>query len=181
MISKRLLIPMVLSFAALLLAANLAEAQRRRGTRVVYNPAYRSAYSYPPYRYYYPTYVNRSVWIAPTYYVPTYSYYYTPPTYPYPPVTATTAAADVRVIVPDPQAIVFFDGRATTSTGTDRLYHTSALAYGGTYTYRIRATWIQAGRQVTQERIATVTAGQMTVVDFTQPSVERIPAPSSGG
>jgi uncharacterized protein (TIGR03000 family) len=117
--------------------------------------------------------------------VPTYSYYYAPtPTYydvPTPtyvqatPVAAATAA--IRVILPDPQAIVWFDGGVTSSTGTERLYHTPALAYGGTYTYRIRASWTQAGRQITQERVVSVTPGQPVVVDFTQTAAELLPSP----
>lgn len=191
MFRKSLLILAVLSFAGLFLSANDVQAQRGRGGRVnpgpAYRPAYRPAprpaynynpgyrysspayrYSYPAYRYSYPVYPYRSTWVGSNYVYPNHSYYYPAPVYTVPPVTTTLATADIRVIVPDPQATVYFDGLPTTTLGTDRLYHTSALTYGVTYTYRIRATWLQAGQQVTQERIVNVRAGQTTVVDFTQ-------------
>ena len=198
MSSKYFLIPAVLSFAGLLVAANAAHAQRGRGGRAGYQPAYRStsAYHYSQYRPYYPAYVNRSLWVAPYYYVPSYSYYaptyvaptysYYPPTYSYyspspeygvQPAAATTATANIRIVLPDPQATVFFDGHATTSTGTERLFHTPALAFGGTYTYQIRASWVQGGRRVTQERTVSVVPGQTIVIDFTQPLSENVPPP----
>jgi uncharacterized protein (TIGR03000 family) len=199
MFSKYFLIPVILSFAGLLVTANAAHAQRGRGGRAGYQPAYRPApaYHYSPYRSNYPAYVNRSLWVAPYYYVPNYSYYaptyvaptysYYPPAYSYyqpspdysvQPAASTTAIANIRVVVPDPQATIFFDGRTTTSTGTERLFHTPALAFGGSYTYQIRATWVQGGRQVTQERTVSVMPGQTTVIDFTQPPSENIPPPS---
>lgn len=100
--------------------------------------------------------------------------YYAPPTYAQPmpyaqsnPIPANIA--EVRVIVPDPQATVMFDGHATSQTGTDRLFDTPPLA--GTSQYHIRATWMQNGQQMSQERVVSVTPGQLAVVDFTQSAV----------
>ncbi len=96
--------------------------------------------------------------------------YYSPPTYAQPmpyaqPTSIPANIAEVRVIVPDPQAAVMFDGHATSQTGTDRLFDTPPLA--GTSQYHIRATWMQNGQQMSQERVVSVTPGQMAVVDFT--------------
>ena len=178
-------IPVVLGLTALLISSDPALAQRGRP---VYRAPSRGVYYAP--RYSYPTYVYRSayrpIWYGPTYVVPTYSYYYSPtPTYYYvptpayfQPTPAATATADIRVILLDPQAVVWFDDRLTSSTGTERLYHTPMLTNGGTYSYRIRATWMQVGHQVTQERVVAVTPGRTSVVDFTQAGGEAVPPPS---
>jgi uncharacterized protein (TIGR03000 family) len=97
------------------------------------------------------------------------------PNAPAPPAPAANTA-NIRVLVPDPQAKVLFDGSETKQTGADRLFHTPALGTG-TFTYRIRAVWTEKGKEVTQEAAATVTAGQTTIVDFTRPSSEPLPAP----
>lgn len=111
------------------------------------------------------------------YYSPYYgNSYYSAPSYAYPqaapynnqPAPVTDDYAHIRVLVPDPQAKVWFDGAATSSTGTDRIYHSPALA-AGSYSYRIRASWMQKGEPVTQEAVVNVTPGQTAVVDFTRP------------
>ena len=91
--------------------------------------------------------------------------YYTPPveTYPEP---AVTSSARVRVLLPNPDARVWFDGVLTQQTGTDRLYNTPPLDPGATNNYRVRASWIQSGQEMTQERILAVTPGAQAVVDF---------------
>lgn len=108
---------------------------------------------------------------------------YYPPPYAQPmpyaqgnPIPANVA--EVRVIVPDPQATVMFDGNATTQTGTDRLFNTPPLA--GTSQYHIRATWMQNGQPMSQERVVSVTPGHMAVVDFTHsvPGAVSVPAPN---
>jgi uncharacterized protein (TIGR03000 family) len=81
--------------------------------------------------------------------------------------SGTEGAATVRVILPDAKARVWFDGKATTQTGTERLFLTPALAKGSRHEYRIKAVWTQAGREVTMERVAMVAPDQTTVVDFT--------------
>ena len=75
--------------------------------------------------------------------------------------------AHIHVILPDPQARVWFDDMATQETGTDRWFETPALSPGGTYRYHIRASWVQDGQEVNQERTVAVGPGQMSVVDFT--------------
>jgi uncharacterized protein (TIGR03000 family) len=93
------------------------------------------------------------------------------------PPAPTSGAANVRVLVPDGQAKVFFDGNPTTQGGTDRLFHTPTLSGAGPYSYRIRATWMQNGKEMTQEFAAQVSPGQTTTVDFTRPASEPVPLP----
>jgi uncharacterized protein (TIGR03000 family) len=118
------------------------------------------SYAYPSYSYYYDP--------APQYYSPPVQYYPPPTQYYDPPAQAVADYANVRVIVPDPQARVWFDGSLTSQTGKDRLYHTPSLTAGSTYSYQIRASWMQDGREVSQERTVSVKPGQTTVGDFTR-------------
>jgi uncharacterized protein (TIGR03000 family) len=133
-----------------------------------YSPSY---YSYPSTSYYY----------APSdYYYPSTSSYPSPNYYPstaqtYPePNPLPNNSAQVRVIVPDTQARVWFDGNLTQQTGTDRLFHTPPLQ-GANNTYRVRATWMQSGREMTQERVVNVEPGRTATVDFNQQASERLP------
>jgi uncharacterized protein (TIGR03000 family) len=91
------------------------------------------------------------------------------------PAAAASNAANVRVLVPDGQAKVWFDGTLTTQTGTDRSFHTPSL--NGPGSYRIRAAWMANGKEVVQEFVAPVTPGQTSTVDFTRPASEPLPAP----
>jgi uncharacterized protein (TIGR03000 family) len=131
---------------------------------------------YPYLGSYYPSYAYDP------YYLPRVSYYPTPiiigqvPADPVLPAISTAPAA-IRVIVPDPQAKVWFDSTLTQQNGLDRLFHTPALTPGGNYSYRIRASWMAAGKEVVQENVTQVSPGQTTVVDFTKPPSEPVPAP----
>lgn len=99
---------------------------------------------------------------------PSYSYNYAPFTAAELASRSAVApkSATIHVVLPDPQATVLFDGRATTSTGSDRFYHSPALTPGGSYNYQLRVTWMQDGHEVTQEKTVAVTPGQTTDVVF---------------
>ena len=132
---------------------------------------------------------------------PLYPYAYSPYAYPapyvaapavsyYPPVTVGQAqppltyaadassnnAANIRVLLPDPQAIVLFDGNRTSQTGTERSFHTPPLASSATY--RFRAVWGPTGQEIVQDRVVPVSPGQNYVVDFTRPLSEGVPPPA---
>jgi len=96
----------------------------------------------------------------------------TVPVVPAPSTMAAPQAVDndahIRVIVPDPNAQVFFNGALTQQTGPDRFFETPALSPGNNYTYTIRANWTQNGQPMSKERTLNVTAGQWSVVDFRQ-------------
>lgn len=86
------------------------------------------------------------------------------------------APAQIRVLVPDPNAKVWFDGNPTKSTGTDRLYHTPPLTAETGNTYRIRAAWGPPGAEMIQEQEVSATPGRVTLVDFTRPVPVEDPA-----
>jgi uncharacterized protein (TIGR03000 family) len=118
--------------------------------------------SYPWYDTY--TYPSYSYYDAPA-----LQYYYSPATEYYaPPAPVAADYANIRVIVPDPQGRVWFDGNRTSQTGTERLFSTPSLTMGSRYSYQIRASWMQGAREVSQERTVSVTPGQTTLVDFSQ-------------
>ncbi len=85
--------------------------------------------------------------------------------------------AEIRVLLPDPNAIVLFDGSKTTQTGTDRYFHTPPLTAGANNSYRIRAIWQENGKEMSREDIVPVAPGQGQIVDFTRPRTEPLPAP----
>ncbi len=128
----------------------------------------------------------------PFYYGPRYLYDYPPPAVVIvggpagaavaaPPSAALSEGAprnaQIKVLLSDPQAKVWFDGIPTNSTGTERLYHTPDLPPGATITYRIRAAWNVSGKEVVQERAVPVAPGRGSVADFTRPLSELLPPP----
>lgn len=131
----------------------------------VYSPFY----PYPAYGYGYDPY-----------YAPRYSYYLPPTVIVQQPVpqAPVSNSATIRVLIPDPEAKVWFDGAATKQTGTERYFHTPDLEPGGSYTYRIRAEWVQKGQKMIQEQVVAVTPGRTSQADFTQPFSEEVPPPA---
>ncbi len=171
MLRKFFVVPAILSLACLLMLTDFAQAQRRGGGRGGYNGGYRGGvgvYIGPSYGYgYYPYRTYDSYYYSPSYYPPTY---YSAPAVEYvQPVQPATVIADyanIRVLVADPAARVWFDDRLTSQQGTDRMFNTPSLTSTGTY--RIRATWMRGNNEVAAERIVTVSPGQTVVVDFTR-------------
>jgi uncharacterized protein (TIGR03000 family) len=76
------------------------------------------------------------------------------------------ADTTIRVDVPDPNARVFFDDTPTRQQGMDRVFSSPLLDPNKTYTYTIRATWNDNGREVTRSQDVRVQAGQSATVDF---------------
>jgi uncharacterized protein (TIGR03000 family) len=56
----------------------------------------------------------------------------------------------------------------TQQTGTERSYNTPSLETGWTYSYTVRATWMEGSREMTQERVISVAPGGSYVVDFSR-------------
>jgi uncharacterized protein (TIGR03000 family) len=75
-------------------------------------------------------------------------------------------AAMVQVLVPNPDAEVWFDGNATTQRGTERFFQSPPLQGDGRYQYTIKARWNRDGKNVEQERRVDVTPGRPVMVDF---------------
>jgi uncharacterized protein (TIGR03000 family) len=196
MFSRYLLIPAVLSVAGLLATADAAQAQRGGGRGGGHSGGHSGGHYYGG-GYYRGGYYGPYVGIGLGYYGSAYPYYpyaYDPYVVPrvayYPPSTTVIGqqptplvpevepnVANIRVLVGDPKAKVWFDGTLTSQGGTDRLYHTPALTTGANNTYRIRAMWIQSGKEMVQERVVPVSGGRLSVVDFTQPLSEGVPPP----
>jgi uncharacterized protein (TIGR03000 family) len=150
----------ILGVVGVLLASGSAFACGRDRWGWYGNDCYGGWYrDYGCYRQYYVPY-NDCYYAAPR-----VSYYYAAPIVANPAPVADYA--NIRVIVRDAQARVWFDGKATSQSGSDRLFSTPPLATGAASTYHVRAAWMQDGREVSLERIVSVTPGQTAVVDFT--------------
>ncbi len=137
-------------------------------------PGYFAPYAYPNRQ---SLLLPSSIPVGPSY-TPLISSY--PPTGAAPSYFATPFAprpAAIHVVLPDPQATVLFDGQKTSSTGGERLYNTPDLTPGESYHYKLRATWMQDGRQVTQEQTVAVTPGQTTEVVFSRATSESCRTP----
>ena len=86
------------------------------------------------------------------------------------PEASSPNQARVHVIVPDPDAQVWFEGRKTNSSGTTRDFVTPELEPNSDYHYTITAAMDDNGRVVTKERRVNVRAGADVIVDFTRPA-----------
>jgi len=77
--------------------------------------------------------------------------------------------ASMRVLVPRADTQVFFDNNQTQQQGMDRLFQSPALEQGRTYTYTVKARWMdQGGQPVERTRQVMVQPGQQVTVDFNQ-------------
>jgi uncharacterized protein (TIGR03000 family) len=116
------------------------------------------------------------------YYAPTYVYgtpTYLPPGYLYggsfsPGATAAyygepaqndAAVIDLRVPA---GAVVQFDGKATSQTGTERRFVSPPLKAGQDYTYDVGVQWQEGGRNMERHRTIDVRAGKRVNLDFTR-------------
>ncbi len=151
MVRSRLAFAAVFALAVLFVVPDSSDAaRRRRRNRNNYDntPTYSSNYyenapSYGPFMY------GRTQ---------TYSSYYMPG-------LGNAVALDVRVPVADAQ--ILFDGKKTTQTGTFRRFMSPPLTTGPSYTYEVKATWMENGERVTQTRNVEVFPGRLVFVDLT--------------
>jgi uncharacterized protein (TIGR03000 family) len=74
--------------------------------------------------------------------------------------------ASVRVLLPNPEAEVWFDDAPTQQRGFERFYHSPPLDPSSNYRYTIKARWMENGQTVNQERRVDVRPGQAAFVDF---------------
>jgi uncharacterized protein (TIGR03000 family) len=133
-----------------------------------YNPrpyGYFSSSSYSPSYSYYPSYSTPSY----SYSGPTYAY--NTPTISsqsfYPPTTAAPAYVQVRVAA---DAEVWFDGSATQQRGAVRDFVSPALDPSRSYSYQVRARWMENGEARDETRTVSVQGGQTAYVDFNRPA-----------
>ncbi|MCI0458148.1 MAG: TIGR03000 domain-containing protein [Gemmataceae bacterium] len=77
--------------------------------------------------------------------------------------------AVIRVIVPAPNAKIWFDQvRMPPQDATCRLFVSPPLERRKSYFYVVKASWVQDGREVSDEREVTVRPGEESRVDFTE-------------
>jgi len=156
-----------------------------------YDSGYRSPYAHYGYRPYYGSY-GYNPYLSNTY--PSYdSGYYgsygaaplyygdathgsSPGAYQafYPPTTVTMpsdTSAHLSVSVPA-GAEIWFDGAATTSTGTVRQFNSPPLT-PGQHSYQIRARWNENGHEATQSQQVEVTPGAHVSVRFPGQAVNK--------
>jgi uncharacterized protein (TIGR03000 family) len=87
------------------------------------------------------------------------------------------ARAEITVLVPAAAVVSFFD-QPTRQQGTERVFVTPPLKAGTEYYYDVSARWTASGKEVTQTRKLTVTAGARVRVDFRTPSPQTARTPS---
>jgi uncharacterized protein (TIGR03000 family) len=80
---------------------------------------------------------------------------------------AQPVKAEIIVVVPA-DAKLFFDGDATTQTGTERQFVTPPLKPGITFHYNLVARWKVDGKVVEQKRTVDVASGGRVRVNFLQ-------------
>jgi uncharacterized protein (TIGR03000 family) len=86
--------------------------------------------------------------------------------------------ATIRVLVPDPNAKVTFDDSTTQQMGTDRLFTSPPLDPNKTYSYTVKATWMENGKEATRSQEVKVQPGRSTTVDFRTATGDRpLPLP----
>lgn len=127
---------------------------------------------------YYQSYGN-AYQIAPSYYYATPSYYSAPQvrdSYYTVPV-AVQQSAHVTVLLPAADAEVWFQNRATTQQGMQRSFESPPLEPNQTFTYTVKARWIDGGQTVNRERQVNVQAGQSITVSFRENAREIVPLP----
>ena len=78
---------------------------------------------------------------------------------------ATDNTARLRILVPA-NAKVWVGGMETGQNGQEREFGSPALTPGKTYTYEVKARWMEAGEPVERTRKVKVMANRTTTVDF---------------
>lgn len=89
------------------------------------------------------------------------------------------STAMVRVEVPTADCKVWFDGTATQQQGHSRVFQSPPLDSGKTYSYTVKASWMDNGKEMTREKTVDVQPGQEATVVFSADR-ETIPTPPTG-
>ncbi len=83
-----------------------------------------------------------------------------------PTYASSTGSGTLSVSVPA-DAVVFVNGAATKSTGTQRQYVSNGLAQGEDYAYEVRVEYELNGEKVVESKSATLTANGTATLSFT--------------
>ena len=186
----------ILLVAAMLLTPSTASAQISIGLPYYAGHPSPWGYSYYPYgsgglawpgAY---SYTQRYYWYGYNWPYPGYflGHYYVPPTVPrdgtstpekssnssdrsssysYGATVGTTKAARVVVLVPQADATVWVEGKATQLKGTRRQFNSPPLDPSQRYEYQVRARWTENGKAVEKARTVRIRADDAVTVDFT--------------
>jgi uncharacterized protein (TIGR03000 family) len=168
MLRKCFLVPVLATLAFLMVAVDMAQAQRLRERRMERRDVRRGVvtnnynYSNEPGTTTPGMTGNQNAVVPTVMNTPNarISYYNTP-------YEGQNGVAQIRVILPTPEAKVFFDDKATTSTGADRLFITPQLTQGQN-NYKVRVMFMQNGQELTREQVLPTAPGMTYVVDFTK-------------
>jgi uncharacterized protein (TIGR03000 family) len=142
-------------------------------------------YGFGGYGYSYPVYVPIVVPYFP-------STYMLPPVEPYDPYSmnpygppggqvsppSSGNSASIELYLPNNSAEVWFNDLKTQQTGQKREYVTPDLEPGKSFTYQVRAKWVEDGKEYDQTRTVTVRAGAQIVFAFYAEKREKLPPPS---
>lgn len=96
----------------------------------------------------------------------------TPPSY-----TVRVTQLPQRILEEDPNAVlivahvpeeaqIWFEGQPTVQKGDLRLFTSPPLTPGKDYTYTVRISWVEYGRQVSQTGLVLVRAGEVHCIDL---------------
>jgi len=133
-----------------------------------------SNYAYRPYYYSQPYYSSTPYYSPDTaiynYSAPQMTYSYSPDatqsqSFYYNPETSPQSAM-ITVFVPTPETQLWIDNTETKQQGMTRRFSSPSLESGKTFTYTLKARWMQNGQSVERERQIQVQAGQQATADF---------------
>jgi len=127
------------------------------GGGYAYAPSYVGGYAYPATGNYAAAPVYGPTYAANT--MSSYQSFYSGP-------QGDPNAAQIRVLVPDPNAQVLFDGTPTQQRGTYRVFVTPPLRSGKESHYTVSASWMENGQRVNRERRVTVSPGAQVTVNL---------------
>lgn len=83
--------------------------------------------------------------------------------------STSTGSGLLRVSVPA-DAVVYVNGKETTSTGTERQYISHGLESGRNYSYDVRVEYTVDGKTVSEERQVSLTVGSEELLAFAAPA-----------
>jgi uncharacterized protein (TIGR03000 family) len=86
-----------------------------------------------------------------------------------PPSAPEEQVAYIHVRVSPPHAEISFQGSKTSQIGSSRLFTSPPLTQGEDFTYNIRVSWKENGREVSQDRTIPVRAGDRLSIVFRAP------------
>jgi uncharacterized protein (TIGR03000 family) len=137
-------------------------------------PGYYGGYGYPYASGYRNPYYANSFYSADTTYAQPYTT--TVPQTSYYPSFTNPSTAGFTVRLPDPNAEVWFQNYKTQQTGVVRQFQSESLDPTSSYTFQVRARWMQNGQMMDQTRQVPARAGQSYSVDFSSEAVPAAPA-----